>query len=321
MSTLAELGIKTPYALAPMAGTTDTSFRSLCCEFGAGWVVTELVSARGIIYDQALQKSMRYLRYSEHEHPIAVQLFGATPEDFAGAIEILSKQEFAQGYDFIDINMGCPVNKVVKTGAGSALMRTPDIACAICEAAVKAATTWGKQVTCKIRTGWNEQQINCVELAKALEQTGIVMLTVHGRTREQMYAGKANWQLIKAVKDSVKIPVWGNGDVHDLRSAEAMFNETKVDGVMIGRGAQGKPWIFAELKGLKLTANEKLNAVKKHLQRMCESLGEDLAVREFRSQLSFYTKGIPGAAKLRQQIFQLKNREEIIQVLEQINWQ
>ena len=285
-------------ALAPMAGVSDVAYRLLAKEQGAALVCTEMVSAMGIRYANEHTKDLLYIEPSEH--PVSMQIFGSDPSAMAEGAKVVS----AAGADIVDINMGCPVKKIVSSGDGSALMKTPDLAVRVAEAAVKAVDV---PVTVKLRLGWDEKTKNVVGLAKALEGVGVSAVTVHARTREQMYAGKADWSYIAAVKAAVKIPVWGNGDVTSPETAKAMFEETGCDGICIGRGAQGNPWIFRRISHYLETGTllpspsfeEILKMLRLHFSLLLYYKGEHIAVREIRTHAGWYLKGLPGAAKWR----------------------
>lgn len=302
-------------ALAPLAGTTDLSFRALAAEQGAGLTVTELVSARGIVYDPELERNYRYLAIDPDREPqVAIQLFGSDPADFTVAVERVLAHDLLGRCVAIDLNMGCPVPKVIKQGAGSALMRDPDRAARIAEAAVKAALPFGKPVTAKIRSGFDRDSVNAPELAKKLEAAGVAIITVHGRTRDQMYSGRADRGVIRAVKQAVTVPVYGNGDIADAASAAAMLEETGCDALMIGRAAQGNPWIFRSLlegKPYEPTAEERRAVILRHFDALCETRATAVAVKEFRSQLGYYLKGARGAAALRREAFQIEDAAEL----------
>lgn len=315
-----QLGIEIPLALAPMAGTTESVFRRICLEQGAGLVTSELVSARGIVHDNDLQRSKRYLDFSADEHPLALQLFGSDAEDFKQATQILLEHPKYRHCDWIDINMGCPVPKVVKQGSGSALMLQPQKAYAIMATTVEEAARYHKPVSVKIRSGWDQQNLNCVEIAHLAESAGIKMLAIHARTRDQFYAGSADYTQIAAVKQALTIPVWGNGDVRDSYSYQAML-QTGCDGVMIGRAAQGRPWIFRELlSDTPLSSSEKRSLIKRHVSGLVDMHGEYTGIREFRTQLAFYTKGMRHGAQIRASIFSLETMQEILAQIDQLEF-
>lgn len=316
-------------ALAPMAGTSDVIFRTLCHEQGASLVCTELVSARGIRYDPSLVRCFRYLEIApEKEGPAAIQLFGYEPGDFEAAIPVILEHPLLSKASFIDINMGCPVNKVVKTGAGSALMSDLPLASSILETSVRAAAPYHVPVTVKFRKGWDDKQNNSVEFARMCRDSGAAAVTIHGRTRAQMYQGYADWECIAEVADALAgsgVPVFGNGDVKDGEGALRMLLETGVDGVMIGRAAQGNPWIFAKVKALlsgadtppEPTVQERADMIRRHLTGLCGTLGESLAVREMRAQLSSYFRGQKHASTYKIQAMQANTYSEVDQLLEQ----
>lgn len=310
-------------ALAPLAGTSDLAFRRICSRLGAGLVITELVSARGIIHDLEMKKNWRYLAIDPAAGPVGIQLFGTEPADFAKAVRRILDHPVLAGCSLIDVNMGCPVKKVVKTGAGSALMLTPQKAAAIVKELVKVCGRL--PVTVKIRSGWDMASINAAEFARYLEDAGASGLAVHARTREQMYGGKADWSILTEVKQAVTIPVWGNGDIIDSFSARQMLEQTGVDGLMVGRAAQGNPWIFRQLTQELACASysvpeagERLAVIKEHLAGLIESLGERAGVREMRSQLVFYLRGARNAKMLRALVMQAENREQLLAALAKV---
>ena len=314
-------------ALAPMAGTSDVTFRTICRELGASLVCTELVSARGIRYNPSLTRSFRYLEIDPvNEGPVSIQLFGYDAKDFTEAIPLILEHPLLGQTSFIDINMGCPVPKVVKTGAGSALMTDLTRAAAILEASVHAATPYSVPVTVKFRKGWDAKNVNCVEFAQMCRDFGAAAVTIHGRTREQMYQGTADWDCIAKVVQALSgsgLPVYGNGDVSDGESARRMLAETGVDGVMVGRAAQGNPWIFAEIKAalcgetapLAPTAKERADMIRRHLSGLCGKLGETLAVREMRSRLACYFRGQKHASTFKTEAMQTQTYEQVDQIL------
>ncbi len=301
--------------LAPMAGVTDMPFRLLCKEQGCGLVYTEMVSAKGMHYED--EKSTKLTLLDENEKPGAVQIFGSEPDIMAGVTEKLN----ASDASIIDINMGCPAPKITKNGEGSALMKKPEQVERVIRAVVKASM---KPVTVKIRKGWDESSVNAVEIAKIAEASGASAVTVHGRTREQYYSGKADWNIIRKVKEAVSIPVIGNGDVVGPREAKRLFEETGCDAIMIGRGAQGNPWIFkAVIKYLEEgvlvnepTAQEKISTIIRHMNMLIEHKGERTGILEMRSHIAWYIKGMRDAAYTKQKIFKMTDRDEIISLLQ-----
>ncbi|QIB28075.1 tRNA dihydrouridine synthase DusB [Caloranaerobacter azorensis] len=302
--------------LAPMAGITDMAFRLICSELGAGLVYSEMISSKGLYY--ADKKTYELMKIDENERPIALQIFGHEPDIMAHVVlSVLNKRD---DIDIIDINMGCPAPKIVKNGDGSALLKEPKIVRQIVRAVVKASN---KPVTVKIRMGWDEKNINAVEIAKIIEEEGASLVIIHGRTREQFYSGKANWDIIRKVKNNVSIPVVGNGDIFTPEDAKKMIDYTGCDGVMIGRGSQGNPWIFKRIVALiengeeipPPTNREKIDMAIKHFELLIKLKGERIAVREMRKHIGWYIKGMPKAADMRRRINTIDNRDEIIDVL------
>ena len=304
-----------PVVSAPMAGVTDRAYRILAREQGCGLTVTEMVSDQALIY--ANPRTYRMLDFRGEHYPLSVQIFGSNPETMGQSAAIVVER----GAHIVDINMGCPTPKIVRNGEGSALMRNIELAKKIVRAVVKAIPTI--PVTVKMRKGWDEQSVNAVELAKAVEEAGAAAVAVHGRTRNQFYSGKADWTIIKEVKEALRIPVIGNGDVWSAQDAARMLEVTGCDGIMVGRPAMGNPWIFREIvhylkNGEQLplpTAEEKINTAIRHLELMIESKGEQVAVFEMRKHAAWYTKGLRGAARIREHINKSQSKQEIEEVL------
>ncbi|MCI8616870.1 MAG: tRNA dihydrouridine synthase DusB [Clostridia bacterium] len=296
--------------LAPMAGVTDLPFRKVCKEFGPGLVCTEMVSSKAIFYDDSKTKLL--MNTEGEKRPISMQIFGSDEETMGYAAKYVS--ELA---DIVDINMGCPAPKVVKNGDGSKLLLDIEKAEKVIKAVVKNST---KPVTLKLRKGWDTNNIVAVEFAQMAEKAGVSAITIHGRTRTEMYSGKADLDIIKKVKESVNIPVIGNGDIVDEESALKMFEYTGVDGIMIGRGSFGNPWIFKRIKdfletGEKLpevTQQEKLRVIKKHIELELQEKEEITAIREMRKHISWYTKNMPNSSEFRNEINKIEDKDELI---------
>ena len=301
--------------LSPMAGVTDLPFRLICKEQDCGMLYTEMVNAKALCYDD--QNTKKMLKIEEEEHPVAIQIFGSDPEYMGGAAKILNQYP----NEILDINMGCPAPKVVKNGDGSALLKNPELAAKVLKAVVGNSE---KPVTLKIRKGWDDTCINAVEIAKIAEDCGISAIAIHGRTREQYYSGKADWDIIRQVKENVSIPVIGNGDVFEVEDAINMLNQTNCDAIMIGRGAQGNPWIFKRINHYMQTGEilpeptleEKINTAKKHLKLAVEEHGEYVAVREMRKHIAWYLKGLRNSARVRDEINKIESYEEVVNKLE-----
>ena len=306
--------LETDLILGPMAGVTDLPFRLLCKEQGAGLLCMEMVSAKGIMYNNKNTKFL--LTIDERERPVSLQLFGSDPDIISEQAKRIEELPF----DILDINMGCPVPKIVNNGDGSALMKNPLLAGEIIE---KTARAIQKPVTVKIRKGFDEEHINAVEMAHIAQESGAAAIAVHGRTREQYYSGKADWEIIRKVKEAVKIPVIGNGDVWTPQDAIDMRKQTGCDGVMIGRGAQGNPWIFKQILHYEQTGEllekpspqEVTEMILRHAKMQMEFKGEYIGMREIRKHAAWYTAGYKNSAKLRGKINETETYEELKELL------
>ena len=306
--------IENSLALGPMAGVTDLPFRLLCKEQGCGMLYTEMVGAKAILYKNKNTKEL--LNIDKNEHPVGVQLFGSDPDIMA---QIAAQVEEGE-CDFIDINMGCPVPKIVNNGEGSALLKQPKLVEEILTKMVKAVN---KPVTVKIRKGFENGTVYAVEIAKIAESCGVSAIAVHGRTREQYYSGKADWDVIKDVKKAVKIPVIGNGDIFSAEDAKAMKEYTGCDGLMVARGARGNPWIFREIKEYlengnvidKPTINDIREMIIRHAKMLVNYKGEYTGIREMRKHIAWYTAGLPHSAELRRMCNQIETMENLVETV------
>lgn len=313
---IGDIEIANQVVIAPMAGISNPAFRVICKEFGAGLIYTEMVSDKALYYEN--EKTIGMTDVEEGEHPLTMQIFGHDIETMVYAAKLLDTKTDC---DIIDINMGCPVTKIVKSQAGSALMKDVDHAIKMTKAVVEAVE---KPVTVKMRIGWDMDQITCVDLAKGLEAVGVKAIAVHGRTKKQMYEGHADWSYIKQVKEAVTIPVMGNGDIKSGEDAKRMLDETGCDAVMIGRGVLGDPWLIKEVvhyldTGKQLppvSMEEKFMMARLHAKRLCNLKGEYVGMREMRGHAAWYVKGLPGSHKLKDALTKMETFDEMNQILD-----
>ena len=313
---IGDVELKNNVIMAPMAGVTDIAYRIILEDMGVGLATTEMVSAKGLYYKN--KNNHIILQKAQDEYPLAVQLFGSDPIIMANMA-----QKISDDYDIIDVNMGCPVNKVVSNGEGSALMKNPEKAYSVLNAMCRLVS---KPVTVKFRKGFDDDHVNAVEFAKMAEEAGVKAITIHGRTRAQMYSGKADWDIIKKVKEAVSIPVIGNGDIFSPTDAKRMLDETGCDGVAIARGAKGNPWLIKRtIKYLEdgtllpePDLEEKKCVIRRHTELMVKYKGERMAMPEMRSHLAWYTAGIPGSAVLRNEMNQVSTMDELLKLLDKL---
>ncbi len=305
--------------LAPLAGFTDNAFRKICKQNGADVIVSEMVSADGIVFDK--NRSISYTDSDESQRPFGIQLFGSEPKIMAKAAEIILKKK----PDFIDVNMGCPIKKVIKRGAGSALMKTPDKAEAIIREMKNVLDGCKIPLSVKIRSGWDMQNINAVDFGKMLQSAGADMICIHPRTRTQMFSGRSDWSLIKELKQNLTIPIIGNGDIRTPEDAREMFSQTNCDSIMVGRGILGKPWLLKEIKDyllkseiISLSLSDKYEIIVQHFEEIVKNIGEQTAIREMRTHFSYYTKGFKGSAKIRDFINKSLDKKAVLSAIKEL---
>lgn len=304
---IGNIELKSNIILAPMAGVTDLAYRIICKEMGAGLVVTEMVSAKGLYYEDKGTK--RLTKIDQKERPVALQIFGSDPYVMSNVVKNNLNQR--EDIDIIDVNMGCPAPKIVKNGDGSSLLRDPKLVRNILREMVKVSN---KPITLKIRIGWDQDSINGLEIGKIAEEEGVSALTVHGRTRDMFYSGKADWDIIRKIKNTLSIPVIGNGDVFQPEDGVALFKHTNCDGIAIGRGAMGNPWIFSRIENLMKgekdilpTYQEIINMAIRHLHMACKIKGENVGVKEMRKHIAWYIKGLPKSNEIKNKINTVEN--------------
>ena len=303
--------LKNNIFLGPMAGLTDRPFRIICEKYNPGLVFTEMISSKALFYND--EKTKKMLNMQGEKRPIAVQIFGSDAETMKYAANYICENKIA---DLIDINMGCPAPKIVKNGDGSKLLLDINKAQEIVKSVVNSSDV---PVTVKIRKGWDNEHTNAVEISKALEQSGASAITIHGRTRSEFYSGNADWEIIKKVKENVKIPVIGNGDVKSKEDAIKMFEQTNCDGIMISRASLGNPWIFQEIiegkNANEITKKEKLDTIIQHINLEVEEKGEEVGIKEMRKHICYYLKGEKNASEIRDKINHIDNKNEVINAL------
>lgn len=311
------LKLKNNIFVAPMAGITDTAFRTICSEMGAGLLFTEMISAKGLYYNDTKTKEL--MNIEDKNRPIGIQLFGSDPDIF---VEVIEKHiNNNERIDLIDLNLGCPAPKIVKNGDGSALMKNPDL---IGEIVYKIKRVANKPVTAKIRAGWDEDSINAVKVGKIIQEAGADAVTVHGRHRQQFYSGKADWNVISEVKENLNIPVIGNGDIFTVEDAKAMEKQTRCDGIMLARGILGNPWLIKSLSNIynneeiEATSKEKLHMILRHFELIEKYKGRRRAILEMRKHTGWYIKGMENAAKIRDRINKVKEKKEFEKILKEL---